>query len=159
MVRWRLMLEEFHPKVLNVAGNENDAADALSRLDMADNPNDETEWEAPLLPLTYQDEVQEQIQLLFPLAAEREFEPSTNFPLAPDLIKYYQQQDKTANTSTTSVTVKTIKGEDLIHHYIKIHIPQALQARVLDWYHTVLMHPGKTRMEKSIRSVYTWKGL
>ena len=71
------MLEECHPKVLHVAGKENDAADALSRLDMADNPNDETEWEAPLLPLAYQDEVQGQIHLLqFPVAAERELEPS-----------------------------------------------------------------------------------
>ena len=52
----RLMLEEFHPKVLHVACKENDAADALvSRQGMADNPDDELEWENPLLPLTYQD--------------------------------------------------------------------------------------------------------
>ena len=60
------MLEEFHPKVhLHVAGKENDAADALSRLDMADNPDDELELETPLPPLTYQHEVRERIQLLF----------------------------------------------------------------------------------------------
>ena len=34
MIRWQLMLEEYHPKVLHVAGKENDAADVLSRLDM-----------------------------------------------------------------------------------------------------------------------------
>ena len=34
MVRWRLLLEEFHPQFKHVAGVDNDAADALSRLDM-----------------------------------------------------------------------------------------------------------------------------
>ena len=39
------MLEEFHPKVLHhVAGKENNAADALSQLGMAENPDDELEW-------------------------------------------------------------------------------------------------------------------
>ena len=92
MIRWRLMLEEYHPKVLHVAGKENDAADALSRLDMADNDSDEVSWEDPLPALTYHDEVQARLNLLFPLAAEKELEPSTKFPLAPDLIRYYQQQ-------------------------------------------------------------------
>ena len=44
------MLEEFHPKVLHVAGKENDAADTQSRLDTADNSNDELEWKTPLPP-------------------------------------------------------------------------------------------------------------
>ena len=141
------MLEEFHPNVLHVAGKENDAADALSRLDMADNPDNKLEWEAPLPPLTYQDEVSERIQLLFPLAAERELKPTTKFLLAPDLINHYhQQQDKAANTKHSGVTVKSIEGENLIHPDGKIYIPPALQQRVLDWYHTMLVHPGDTRM-------------
>ena len=98
MIRWQLMLEEFHSKVLHVAGKENDTADFLSRLDMPDNPSDEMEW--PLPSLTYQDEVRERIQQLFPLAAEKELKPSTKFPLAPDLVRYYQQRDKTANTTS-----------------------------------------------------------
>ena len=44
MIKWRLILEEFHPKVLHdVGGKENDAADALSRLGMTKNTNDEFE--------------------------------------------------------------------------------------------------------------------
>ena len=50
MIQWRLMLEEFDPKVLHVAGKENDAADTQSRLDTADNSNDELEWKTPLPP-------------------------------------------------------------------------------------------------------------
>ena len=40
-------MEELHPNVLHVAGKENDAADAISiLLGMADNPDDELEWES-----------------------------------------------------------------------------------------------------------------
>ena len=55
--------------------------------------------------------------------------------------------------------MESIEGKDLIHHNGKIYIiPSALRQRVLDWYHTMIVHPGETtRMEKSIRSVYTWK--
>ena len=34
MVRWILLLEEFHPQFKHVAGVDNNAADALSRLDI-----------------------------------------------------------------------------------------------------------------------------
>ena len=56
MVRWRLLLEEFHPIVKHVAGKDNDAADALSRLDISDNNGfDETKWGEATKPLTYAD--------------------------------------------------------------------------------------------------------
>ena len=149
MIRWRLMLKEYHPKVLHVAGKENDAADALSRLDMLDNDSDELIWEAPLPALTYQDEVNKRINLLFPLAAEKELEPHTKLPLAPDLIKYYQQTD-TEPAATAVTTVKEIEGQALVHHNQKIYVPKQLRPRLLDWYHTMLIHPGETRMEKTI---------
>ena len=85
------MLEEFHPNMLNVAGKENNSADALSRLGMADNLDDEVEWEILLPLLTYQDKVRERLQLLFALAAEKELEPAIKFPLASYLVRYYYQ--------------------------------------------------------------------
>ena len=36
MMRWRLLLEEYNPKVVHVAGVDNDAAGALSILDLID---------------------------------------------------------------------------------------------------------------------------
>ena len=39
MTRWRLLLEEYHPKVVHISGVDNDAADALSRLDLTDKDN------------------------------------------------------------------------------------------------------------------------
>ena len=44
MTRWRLLLEEYHPKVVHIAGLENDAADVLSRLDITDKANDARVW-------------------------------------------------------------------------------------------------------------------
>ena len=44
MTRWRLLLEEYNPKVVHIAGIDNDAADALSRLDILDKANDARVW-------------------------------------------------------------------------------------------------------------------
>jgi hypothetical protein len=46
MVRWGLMSEEFNPTIKHVAaGKNNDAADALSRLEMKEKPYDTIKWE------------------------------------------------------------------------------------------------------------------
>ena len=47
MVRWRLLLEEFHSQFKHVAGVNNDAADALSRLDMVYKASDTVDWGHP----------------------------------------------------------------------------------------------------------------
>ena len=89
------MLEEYNPKVVHVAGEHNDAADALSRLDMDENSSDERDWEDSNPPLTYNDLCQEKLNLIYSLEAkEKEPEPDSKFPLAPDLIKYWQGKDK-----------------------------------------------------------------
>ena len=44
MTRWRLLLEEYHPKVVHIKGVDNDAADALSRLDLIDKTADLEVW-------------------------------------------------------------------------------------------------------------------
>ena len=44
MMRWRLMMEEFNPKVVHIAGVDNDASDALSRLSMKKKAYDEINW-------------------------------------------------------------------------------------------------------------------
>ena len=55
MVRWRLLLEEFHPQFKHVAGIDNDAADALSQLDLIDKSSDRINWEPKLPKLKYID--------------------------------------------------------------------------------------------------------
>ena len=59
----------------------------------------------------------------------------------------------------TKYTTKEVEGVYLIHENNKILVPSTLQERVMEWYHTILVHPGEKRMEESIRSIYTWKVL
>ena len=44
-----------------------------------------------------------------------------------------------------------IEGYDLLCYKDKIYIPQSLRQKVLSWYHEYVLHPGKTRIEKTIR--------
>ena len=44
MIRWQLLLERYHPKVVHIKGVDNDAADALSRLYLTDKSDDLRVW-------------------------------------------------------------------------------------------------------------------
>ena len=55
MVQWRLPLEEFHSQFKHVAGVDNDAADVLSRLDMAYKAGDTVNWGHPNESVIYID--------------------------------------------------------------------------------------------------------
>ena len=43
-MRWILLLKEYHPKLAHVAGIDNDAAEALFRLDLIDKADDLITW-------------------------------------------------------------------------------------------------------------------
>ena len=91
------------------------------------------------------------------------------FALDVRMFDQHQKQDKALQTKVnkelekhingTTYTMKEVEGVYLIHINNKILVPATLQQRVLDWYHTILVHPGENQMEQSIRSIYTWKGL
>ena len=44
MTRWRLLLEEYNQNVVHIKDVDNDAADALSRLNITDKANDASVW-------------------------------------------------------------------------------------------------------------------
>ena len=104
--------------------------------------------------------------MLFPMASEENLQDKS-FPLAPDMFKAYQENDRELQRLMDSAerqnserfTVRTVEGVELTHDGNQIFVPTALRDRVLDWYHQMLVHPGKKRMEASLRGVYTWPGL
>lgn len=53
MSRWRLLMEEYNPKVIYTPGELNLSANALSRLPMKQKSSDEVKWEVPNPPLKY----------------------------------------------------------------------------------------------------------
>ena len=188
MMRWRLLLEEYHPKVMHIKGIDNDAADALSRLDMSDKENDLITWEIKNKRLEYINPKQMNMCLFM---SESNFEDDgfnqdilskddnyvmsskkqSSFPL--DLLSMKEEQLKddkitsiiskhiknNKNKDDTLYTYKVVEGVNLIHKNNRILVPQLKQQQVLDWYHNILVHPGETRMINSIRSVFTWNGL
>ena len=59
----------------------------------------------------------------------------------------------------TVYTYKTVEDIKLIHKNNRILVPRSKLQSVLDWYHTVLIHPGESRMIEIIKLVFTWSGL
>ena len=149
LIRWRMMLEEFGPKIEHVAGKNNVVADALSRLEITYKDADEvaTDKEKP--------------QLTYMTAREAK---SENFPMSPNLIHKEQKKDKELqqkkkDDKSKRYSIKKVEGVPLIHFEGKIFVPKPLRDRIIAWYHDYLVHPGKTRMEATIRQVFTWPGL
>ena len=91
------------------------------------------------------------------------------FVLDVRMFDKHQQQDEVLHNTIkeelkrhpngTLYTTKEVGGVYLIHKNNKIIEPPTLQERVMEWYHTILLHPDEKRIEESIRSIYTRKGL
>ena len=170
IIRWRLLLEEFSPAYVHVAGKDNVVADALSRME-ADFPNPYGDFdqdtqaqlfacamvevdksESYALPET-PTEIAETFITNKDLSEER-------YPLSPKLIAKEQRKDKTLqkayDSNKAQFKLRQIEGIDLITFDNKIVLPKSLQGRVIAWYHKYLVHPGQTRMEETLRQTLTW---
>ena len=150
LVRWRMLIEEFGPQFVHVKGEENVAADALSRLDIEANESDEIITDEEPRPLSYM----QTKEIL-----------NEEFPMLPSLIRREQMKDEEImhdfknQGSRERYYEKNVEGVKVIHDNGKIRVPKQLQQRILEWYHQFLVHPGKTRMEATIRSNFTWPNL
>ena len=178
IARWRLLLEEFGPEYVHVAGKENVVADALSRMDQKDPkepPQEEVAQVAAhcMVILTRNEEAMTPDELLEncygstkkgttkePELSELELE---EFPMSPRLLAKAQPLDKTlmktVEKSRKDFTIKTIEGQELLCHNGKILVPHILQGRIVAWTHQYLAHPGQERMEKTIGQLFTWPGM
>ena len=149
LIRWRMLIEEFGPKFQHVAGSDNIVADTLSRIDMEHRDRDEI------------DTGDEAIQLSYMNAEEAIAE---EFPMNPKLIRREQQADRDLQRrmekdQNQRFVTKAVEGIELIHMDEKIYVPRSLQARIIAWYHHYLVHPGRTRMEATLRQNFIWPGL
>ena len=99
-------------------------ADALSRLDMEANPNDEFPDE----------EKQHKLEYAYVKTSDMDLE---KIPMAPRLLNKQQQKDKqlqlnfTEDVENKNYTKEYVEGYELIHLDGKICVPLALQARIL----------------------------
>ena len=151
VMRWRLILEEYGPTFYYIKGPKNVVADALSRLDIGANI-DENKMSPQLLAEVY--------------GLDENDLPCDAYPLDHKLILRKQQKDKellelAKNNAEYRIQEFNAAGKrrPLICKDNKIVIPSTLQQRIVEWYHVQLCHPGQTRTEATINQHFTWKGL
>ena len=166
MTRWRLLLEEYSPKVVHIAGIDNDAADALSRLDITDKANDARVWGEKSKRLEY---INVHMMNICMFLLESEFEDDgldddavmtmkevdkSSYPLDLKSMRTAQLEDENlirivrnhlsgSGINNTVYTYKAVEDVELIHKNNRILVPRSKQQSVLDWYHNILVHPGE----------------
>ena len=147
VMRWRLIIEEFGPKLTYIKGVNNIVADALSRMRLT---------EADFGPEAFAGD-----------ADAGDF-PSA-FPLSYGQIAHEQRGDKKlqerikADADHKVYIRKTFQHSDKSYELVtrddKIVIPKSLETKATEWYHTHLLHPGETRLELTLRQHFTFIGL
>ncbi|GFH50707.1 hypothetical protein CTEN210_07183 [Chaetoceros tenuissimus] len=154
VMRWRLLLEEFGPNIIHIAGVDNIVADTLSRL--RSNNVEEEEIES----------TDTKIQELF--ANRRVRSIQADFPLEKKLLREEQQKElkkrnskikKLLDEKDSEYKIKELDGVELIMYKDKVYVPQTLRESTLNWYHHYLNHPGGDRLGNTIKETCYWKGL
>jgi hypothetical protein len=122
---WRLIVEEYGPKIVYLPGKRNIIANALSRLPKLDEPHDESAFLEEIFALN---------------------EQTNAFPIAFDVISKAQLTDKMIQRCITNnnpdFETRIIQRAPLVYFKGKIAIPTNLRFRILTWYHENLLHPG-----------------
>jgi transposase InsO family protein len=155
VLRWRLILEEYGPILHYIKGERNIVADALTRVGIKNDPVRST------IPGIVQEEAQP-IQ-----GVEQDTDFPRDFPLSYREIRYRQQSDPFLRKILQDRDPRYVQQEfpfgdtkvTLITTNNKIVLPKSLQHKVVQWYHTTLMHPGETRTELTVGQHYTWTGI
>jgi len=146
-LRWRLLPEEFGPKLTHVKGANNVVADALSRLETAEeefsaeaftNELANGEEDFPMgCPLSYK-------ETTFRQKKDRALQ--NKFRTQPEL---HIKKPHTFSDGTHELNAKNDK----------IHLPQSSQHKCAKWHHLTSMHPGEQRLEVTTAQRCKWIGL
>jgi hypothetical protein len=77
-------------------------------------------------------------------------------------ISSHQQADvhlQQIKQSNNDYETRIIGHTPIVYLRDKVVVPQSLQRQIVDWYHTMLAHPGKTRTIKTIEQHFHWQTL
>jgi putative transposase len=158
-MRWRLLIEEFGPRIEYIKGPKNIVADALSRLDLMTSAPTNSRVETSEPKST-------ELLLAECYGLEKDDLPSTAFPVSYPLIQREQEKDETLlrlAESSKHYSLKDFHGggrtNRLLCYKDRIVIPKRLQSRVVHWYHYTLCHPGINRTEETISQHFYWKNM
>jgi len=147
VMRWRLIIEEFGPKLTYIKGESNVVADALSRMRLSEKDFSQEAFAGE--------------------AAAGDF--PTDFPLSYRQLEHEQQRDQKLQSRLTSekekhhYVTKTFQHSDRSYKLVtrddKIVIPKSMERQAAEWYHQHLLHPGEKRLELTLRQHFTFIGL
>ena len=147
-MRWQLYTEEYSPDIQYIPGPDNVIADALSCL-----PKENI---TPLVEMKINQENFSQEAFL--TCFESEENDYSYHPLSYAHLRIAQQADKTLmkilQLPKTLYHLQDFHGggksQSLVCYKTKIVVPKKLQRHIIEWYHTVLCHPGINRTEETI---------
>ena len=150
VMRWRLFIEEYSPDLRYIKGELNIAADALSRIGILNAPMEEAHFTESLRSEYY--------------AFNEEELSEDAFPMSYAILGKAQSKDKAILAEVKKKQSKYViqpfegggKTRDLICYNNKIVVPSKLQARIVQWYHDYLGHPGINRTEETIGQHLWW---
>lgn len=158
VMRWRMIIEEFAPTIKYIKGEANTVADSLSRL-----------------PLIYDAETKENSKILENQLHEvlaHEEDTSSGFPLHYTRIRKEQEKELQKDNKLKEEIEKDEKSgkarvygtkmydnERLITYRNRIYVPKSLQHETINWYHWMLRHPGKMKLEKTLQMHCFWPNM
>lgn len=146
VMRWRLILEEYGPELRYIKGENNIVADALSRLNMMSDEQFEKERTEHDLLAFDNDDLPENYPLSYAEIHDEQLEDE-------DLQERYV---RLKDTHVKKTFVTNDKSFELITKGGKIILPESLQTKAVEWYHSTLLHPGETQTELTIAQHFHW---
>lgn len=156
VMRWRLSLEECDITWHYVQGEKNVVADALSRLLITTTTSDDED-----------DLYLEETFEIEPAQWRRFHQPVTFLEIGKEQCQdpYVQrlQQEAPHRLGEAFEDLKARRGADHVLTEMdipngtqRIVVPQKLRARLMEWYHAALVHPGSDRSCCTIRQHCAW---
>ena len=157
-MRWRLQLEEFDLTFHYIQGEKNVVADALSRLPINESSSTDDAMVAEEVFDMYEPEWRKFYQPITIAEISREQKKDTYtqqlHEKAPDRLgELFEDIGKKSGPDFVTTEI------DPVDKKTRIIVPQSMTRRLIQWYHTMLVHPGAERLHNTLRQHYTWKNM
>ena len=155
VMRWRLLIQEYAPTLHYVKGEKNVVADALSRLNI-EHSEDQFTLISEVFDLHSWRKFQQHVTIRQIGKAQKKDRYVQKLKRqAPDRLgEFFEDIGK--KSGPEQVTTERDTKDPTVSRII---VPQALTKRLLEWYHTNLVHPGVERLYNTLRQHFTWPNM